>query len=204
MIAHRLSTVRKADTILVVNQGRVVEQGTHEELVVKGGLYYRLYEAQSGDMAKLEADHLRRSEEAQPPLLPANGTPVADGNGNGHTPAAAPPLDEQGPPPPQILTPTGVGVEAQVAESLTRAVRRRIRVALDSAEAANGHAPNGNGDPLHADGNGAPAHLDGNGNGTPAPPTANDIEDSTNGPLPQRSGEAAPPADPAGEHDPPA
>jgi hypothetical protein len=91
-----------------------------------------------------------------------------------------------------------------VAESLTRAVRRRIRVALDSAEAANGHAPNGNGDPLHADGNGAAAHLDGNGNGTPAPPTANDIEDSTNGPLPQRSGEAAPPADPAGEHDPPA
>ena len=44
VIAHRLSTVRDADLILVLDQGRVVEQGTHEELIAKGGLYVKLHE----------------------------------------------------------------------------------------------------------------------------------------------------------------
>ena len=48
MIAHRLSTVRKADQILVVDRGRVVERGTHEELLVRGGLYKQLHDMQSG------------------------------------------------------------------------------------------------------------------------------------------------------------
>lgn len=46
VIAHRLSTIRNADLILVVNQGEVVEQGNHEELMEKGGMYRQLYEAQ--------------------------------------------------------------------------------------------------------------------------------------------------------------
>jgi ATP-binding cassette subfamily B protein len=46
VIAHRLATVRRADVIFVVDQGRVVEQGTHEELLDRGGLYARLYELQ--------------------------------------------------------------------------------------------------------------------------------------------------------------
>ena len=46
VIAHRLSTVRDADQILVLEKGAIVERGTHEELVVKGGLYSELYNRQ--------------------------------------------------------------------------------------------------------------------------------------------------------------
>jgi ATP-binding cassette, subfamily B, bacterial len=46
VIAHRLATVRRADVIFVVDGGRVVEQGTHDELLTHGGLYSRLYELQ--------------------------------------------------------------------------------------------------------------------------------------------------------------
>jgi ATP-binding cassette subfamily B protein len=46
IIAHRLSTVEEADVILVLLKGRVVEQGTHAELLAAGGLYSRLYRTQ--------------------------------------------------------------------------------------------------------------------------------------------------------------
>jgi ATP-binding cassette subfamily B protein len=46
VIAHRLSTVRDADQILVIDEGRIVEQGRHQELVEAGGLYAELYETQ--------------------------------------------------------------------------------------------------------------------------------------------------------------
>jgi ATP-binding cassette subfamily B protein len=47
VIAHRLSTIAHADQILVLEQGRIVETGKHEELVAKGGLYFDLYQRQS-------------------------------------------------------------------------------------------------------------------------------------------------------------
>lgn len=46
IIAHRLSTIRNADIILVMNHGDIVEQGTHEELLEKGGFYSDLYNSQ--------------------------------------------------------------------------------------------------------------------------------------------------------------
>jgi ATP-binding cassette subfamily B protein len=46
IIAHRLSTIKNADLILVMNEGDIVEQGTHEKLLAKKGFYRELYNSQ--------------------------------------------------------------------------------------------------------------------------------------------------------------
>ena len=46
IIAHRLTTVQNADAIYVLNGGRIVEHGTHNELLTMGGIYARLYNSQ--------------------------------------------------------------------------------------------------------------------------------------------------------------
>jgi ATP-binding cassette, subfamily B, bacterial MsbA len=55
VIAHRLSTVRRADQIVVVESGRIIETGTHTELLARGGHYRRLYELQFADEEEDEA-----------------------------------------------------------------------------------------------------------------------------------------------------
>ncbi|MDP9130346.1 MAG: metal ABC transporter permease, partial [Candidatus Binatota bacterium] len=55
VIAHRLSTVVHADQILVMDHGRIVERGTHGELLARGGSYASMWEIQSREQAKAEA-----------------------------------------------------------------------------------------------------------------------------------------------------
>lgn len=52
VIAHRLSTIRNADQVVVIDEGRIVEQGTHEELLARQGVYHRLYMSQFRGRAK--------------------------------------------------------------------------------------------------------------------------------------------------------
>jgi hypothetical protein len=67
-IAHRLSTVRRADVILVLNEGRLVQQGTHEELLEMGGLYRRLHDLQHGLAAAGVSRDGQPRDEIRPPV----------------------------------------------------------------------------------------------------------------------------------------
>jgi len=55
IIAHRLSAVKHADEILVLDRGRIVERGTHEELLARGGIYRSIYDLQFRDYEEQRA-----------------------------------------------------------------------------------------------------------------------------------------------------
>ena len=70
VIAHRLSTVRRADIILVLDHGRIVERGAHKDLLQKDGPYRQIYELQLRDRSQFY-DDLTQGEAAPPEMIPA-------------------------------------------------------------------------------------------------------------------------------------
>jgi ABC-type multidrug transport system ATPase subunit len=72
VIAHRLSTVRHVDQILVMSEGRIVERGTHEQLLEAGTVYRQLHEAQTRE---------RKRGARRPPAAVGNGDGGANGSG---------------------------------------------------------------------------------------------------------------------------
>jgi ATP-binding cassette subfamily B protein/subfamily B ATP-binding cassette protein MsbA len=70
MVAHRLSTIRNADFVLVLNHGQLVQQGAHDDLVQRGGLYKQLYDAQT-----------RQVQRKSPPLAQPLAARAPDGQG---------------------------------------------------------------------------------------------------------------------------
>jgi ATP-binding cassette subfamily B multidrug efflux pump len=82
VIAHRLSTIRNADLVLVINNGEIIERGTHKELLEKRGFYYNLY------MSQFKGTNLSRAEEAPAPVY-------AEARGRGPTVFRGPPQDKQ-------------------------------------------------------------------------------------------------------------
>jgi len=90
VIAHRLSTIKDADNILVMNQGDIIEQGTHDELLARGGFYYDLYHSQFANQSIDEAVAERarqRGEVIAPPendgRIPGAKPGFAKGQGQG-------------------------------------------------------------------------------------------------------------------------
>jgi ATP-binding cassette subfamily B protein len=74
VIAHRLSTVREADQILVVDGGRVVERGRHAELLAAGGLYADLYNTQFADQVEVQDEDEPLDEDGEDGSYGPTGT----------------------------------------------------------------------------------------------------------------------------------
>ena len=129
VIAHRLSTLRDVDRILVLDEGRLVEQGSHEELIATRGLYRQMWEAQTGlegvEMPEEARDGGAAAWRSDPRLEPApdavsRSVPSSDGPGDG---------DWQGDEREARLR--GLKRRIDAAERRKRAAEERVRTALE-------------------------------------------------------------------------
>jgi ATP-binding cassette, subfamily B, bacterial len=97
MIAHRLSTVRNADLILVLNHGRLIEQGTHDDLLGRESLYQQLHIAQTGQAQHKESlEQFERLELSVQEASMSAGLTADAASHNGHGEAEPPSLEEAG------------------------------------------------------------------------------------------------------------
>lgn len=64
-IAHRLSTIKNADQIVVLEDGKIAEQGTHGELIDRDGLYAHLWGVQAGEIDSLPREFIERAARRQ-------------------------------------------------------------------------------------------------------------------------------------------
>ena len=65
IIAHRLATVKNCDKIIVMDKGKIVEQGTHQQLLEKKGQYYRLWEMQQGNFVIRQDESVDKQNETE-------------------------------------------------------------------------------------------------------------------------------------------
>jgi len=79
-IAHRLSTIARMDRLIVMDEGRIVEQGSHDELLRLNGHYARLWRHQSGGFLPLEIEGVETEEELPDDSFPdgAHPEPMAE------------------------------------------------------------------------------------------------------------------------------
>jgi ATP-binding cassette, subfamily B, multidrug efflux pump len=68
VVAHRLSTIQRADQIIVLHHGEIREQGTHQQLLAERGLYWRLFKLQYADGERVESPLLRAEEQTASPI----------------------------------------------------------------------------------------------------------------------------------------
>lgn len=78
-IAHRLASAVEADVIVVLDQGVIVETGTHQELLAHGGVYAQLYREQTRTLMPESREHTLRQPGSLAPLRSEEGTPAKTG-----------------------------------------------------------------------------------------------------------------------------
>ena len=83
IIAHRIQTVMQADKILVLDKGRIVQQGSHRELVAQEGIYRRIYELQAQIGQDAESVAERDGQDADDRITTPISGKSADGQGDG-------------------------------------------------------------------------------------------------------------------------
>jgi ABC-type multidrug transport system ATPase subunit len=87
-IAHRLSTVMDMDRLIVLDRGVIVEDGSHRELLARGGLYAELWRKQSGNFGSVGGDAARPDPEPELAVFDEKAAPVSEDAATGPSTAS--------------------------------------------------------------------------------------------------------------------